>query len=309
MRALIVRRLIELPIAILAVLVLVFLALHTTGDPVEMLVPPQATEQDKTRVRQAYGLDQPLPIQLGAFVSKAVRGDFGNSFFKGKPALDLVLERVPASLELALLSTLIAVLVGIPLGIVGAARQGSWIDQAAMLVALVGQSMASFWLALMLILVFAVRLRWLPVSGNQSAGAIVLPAVALSAYLIALLARLSRSGMLEVLGEDYMRTARAKGLPGRLVLLRHGLRNTLIPLVTVMGLSLGWQLGGALVIEVVFAWPGLGSLLLEAVLLRDQGVVLAGVTLLALVFIGINTAVDVLYGFLDPRIRVGGSNA
>jgi ABC-type dipeptide/oligopeptide/nickel transport system permease component len=308
MQRVVLARLIQTPIALVAVLLVVFLCLLATGDPVEMLAPPEATAADKEQLRHAYGLDQPAIVQFGAFLTRAARGDFGRSFFKGKPALDLVLERFPASLALALASTAIAVVIGVPLGILAAVRRGTLVDQAAMGLALLGQSIASFWLALMLILVFAVGLHWLPVSGYQGPQYLVLPAVALSFWLLALLARLTRSEMLEVLSEDYVRTARAKGLRDWAVLTRHALRNTLIPLVTMAGLSLGWQLGGALVIESVFAWPGLGLLLLESVLRRDYPVVLAGITLLATVFILLNLLVDLLYVYVDPRIRQGAAS-
>src|SRR5438270_8197370 len=308
MQQVVVGRLIQTPLALVAVLLVVFMCLASTGDPVDMLAPPEATPADREQIRQAYGLDQPAIVQFGVFLTRAVRGDFGRSFFKGKPALDLVLERFPASLQLALASTVIALLVGVPLGIIAAVRRGTWLDQGAMALALLGQSVASFWLALMLILVFSVNLHWLPVSGYQGAQYLVLPSVALSVWLLALLARLTRSGMLEVLSEDYVRTARAKGLRNWAVLTHHALRNTLIPLVTMTGLSLGWQLGGALVIESVFAWPGLGLLLLESVLRRDYPVVLAGITLLATVFIVLNLAVDLLYVYVDPRIRQGAAS-
>lgn len=309
MQALVVRRVIETPLAVVGVLLVVFLCLLATGDPVEMLAPPQATDQDRALVRHAYGFDQPALVQFGVFLSKAARGDFGQSFFKGKAAMELVIERFPASIQLAVASTLIAILVGVPLGILAAVARGSFIDQLSMVLALVGQSIASFWLGLMLILLFAVNLKWLPVSGNLGPQYMLLPSVALSFWLLALLARLTRSGMLEVLNDEYIRTAWAKGLPPRLVLVRHALRNTLIPLVTMTGLSLGHQLGGAVVIESVFAWPGLGSLLLEAVLRRDYPIVLAGVTLLASVFIVLNLVVDLLYVYIDPRIRLGKGSA
>jgi ABC-type dipeptide/oligopeptide/nickel transport system permease component len=308
MQQVVIGRLVQTPLALVAVLLVVFLCLASTGDPVDMLAPPEATPADREQIRQAYGLDQPAIVQFGVFLTRAVRGDFGRSFFKGKPALDLVLERFPASLQLALASTVIALLVGVPLGIIAAVRRGTWLDQSAMALALLGQSVASFWLALMLILVFSVNLHWLPVSGYQGVQYLVLPSVALSVWLLALLARLTRSGMLEVLSEDYVRTARAKGLRNWAVLTHHALRNTLIPLVTMTGLSLGWQLGGALVIESVFAWPGLGLLLLESVLRRDYPVVLAGITLLATVFIVLNLVVDLLYVYVDPRIRQGAAS-
>ena len=302
---LIARRLLQAAAALLVVLLVVFVCLLSTGDPVEMLAPPEASERDKATIRQVYGLDRPLLYQFGVFVWRAARGDFGRSFFSDRSALGLVSERLPASLELALASTVIAIVVGVPLGIVAAVRRATIVDQLVIGVALLGQSIASFWLALMLILLFAVSLHWLPVSGRSGWASLVLPALALSFWLLALLARLTRSEMLEVLDQDYIRTARAKGMGTAAVVVRHGLRNALIPLVTVTGVSLGWQLGGAVVIETVFAWPGLGTTLLEAVLRRDYPVVLAGVAMLSTAFVTINLLVDFLYVYIDPRIRVG----
>jgi peptide/nickel transport system permease protein len=281
--------------------------LITTGDPVEMLSPPEATERDKARIRQVYGLDRPVVYQFGAFVWRAAQGDFGRSLFSDRPALTLIGERLPASLELALASTLIAIVVGVPLGILAAVKRATVLDQLVIGVALLGQSVASFWLALMLILFFAVTLQWLPVSGRGGWTSLILPAAALSVWLLALLARLTRSEMLEVLDQDYIRTARAKGIGTAAILVRHALRNALIPLITVTGVSLGWQLGGAVVIETVFAWPGLGTTLLEAVLRRDYPVVLAGVAVLSVAFVTINLVVDLLYTYIDPRIRLGAS--
>jgi len=303
-RSLIARRLVQAAAALIAVLLVVFVCLLATGDPVEMLVPPDATDADKAAIRRAYGLDQPLLYQFGAFLWRAAQGDFGRSFFSDRPALGLVFERLPASVELAVVSTLIAIIAGVPLGVVAAVKRGTFVDQLVMGVALLGQSVASFWLALMLILFFGVTLQWLPVSGRIGWASVILPAVALSVWLLALLARLTRSEILEVLTQDYIRTARAKGLGGAAILARHALRNALIPLVTVTGVSLGWQLGGAVVIEAVFAWPGLGTTLLEAVLRRDYPVVLAGVAVLSTVFVVINLVVDVLYVYIDPRIRL-----
>jgi ABC-type dipeptide/oligopeptide/nickel transport system permease component len=303
----IARRLVQAVAALAGVLLVVFVCLLATGDPVEMLVPPEATDGDKASIRRAYGLDQPVLYQFGAFAWRAVRGDFGRSFFSDRAALGLVVERLPASVELAVASTLIAIVAGVPLGIVAAVRRATVVDQLVIGVALLGQSVASFWLALMLILLFGVTLRWLPVSGRDGWSSLVLPAVALSVWLLALLARLTRSEMLEVLSQDYIRTARAKGAGTGAVLVRHALRNALIPLVTVTGVSLGWQLGGAVVIEAVFAWPGLGTTLLEAVLRRDYPVVLAGVAVLSAVFVALNLAVDVLYVYIDPRVRPGAS--
>ena len=307
MWSVVLRRLLQAAAAMFVVLLVVFVCLLATGDPVEMLVPPEATEGDKARIRQAYGLDRPILYQFGAFVGRAARGDFGRSFFSDRPALTLVAERLPASIELAVASTVIAVVVGVPLGILAAVKRATLVDQLVIGVALLGQSVASFWLALILILFFAVTLHWLPVSGREGWASLALPAVALSFWLLALLARLTRSEMLGVLDQDYIRTARAKGIGTAAILFRHALRNALIPLVTVTGVSLGWQLGGAVVIETVFAWPGLGTTLLEAVLRRDYPVVLAGVAVLSAAFVTINLAVDLLYAFIDPRIRLSSS--
>jgi peptide/nickel transport system permease protein len=307
MWSVVLRRLLQAAAAMLVVLLVVFVCLLATGDPVEMLVPPEATDHDKAKIRRTYGLDRPILYQFGAFVGRAARGDFGRSFFSDRPALALVAERLPASIELALVSTVIAVVVGVPLGVLAAVKRATLVDQLVIGVALLGQSVASFWLALLLILFFAVTLQWLPVSGRTGWASLVLPAVALSFWLLALLARLTRSEMLGVLDQDYIRTARAKGMGTAAVLFRHALRNALIPLVTVTGVSLGWQLGGAVVIETVFAWPGLGTTLLEAVLRRDYPVVLAGVAVLSAAFVTINLAVDLLYAFIDPRIRLGSS--
>jgi peptide/nickel transport system permease protein len=301
------RRLLQAAVAMLVVLLVVFVCLLATGDPVEMLVPPEATERDKARIREAYGLDRPLLYQFGAFVWRAARGDFGRSFFSDRSALGLVAERLPASIELAIVSTVIAVVVGVPLGVLAAVKRATIVDQLVIGMALLGQSVASFWLALVLILVFAVTLQWVPVSGRGGFASLVLPAVALSFWLLALLARLTRSEMLGVLDQDYIRTARAKGMGTAAILFRHALKNALIPLVTVTGVSLGWQLGGAVVIETVFAWPGLGTTLLEAVLRRDYPVVLAGVAVLSAAFVTINLAVDLLYAYIDPRIRLHSS--
>jgi peptide/nickel transport system permease protein len=307
MWSVVARRLLQAAAAMLGVLLVVFACLLATGDPVEMLVPPEATEGDKARIRQAYGLDRPMVYQFAAFIARAARGDFGRSFFSERSALGLVIERLPASIELAVASTVIAVVLGVPLGVLAAVKRASVVDQLVIGVALLGQSVASFWLALILILFFAVTLQWLPVSGRAGWASLVLPALALSFWLLALLARLTRSEMLSVLDQDYVRTARAKGVGTAGILFRHALRNALIPLVTVTGVSLGWQLGGAVVIETVFAWPGLGTTLLEAVLRRDYPVVLAGVAVLSAAFVTINLAVDLLYALIDPRIRLHAS--
>lgn len=304
MGPLIARRLIELPFAVFIVMAIVFAAITSTGDPVEMMVPPDATEADKQRVREAYGLDKPPAHQFVLFMSRAVQGDFGQSLYRNESALRLVIDRFPTTVKLAASSVFIAIIIGVPLGMVAALRRGGPIDIFAMGVGVLGQTIANFWLALMLILLFAVKLKWFPVSGEEGGiRAVVLPAFALSVWLMALLARMTRSGMLEVMGEDFIRTARAKGLRERAVVLRHALKHVLAPLITMASLSFGWQLGGAVVIETVFAWQGVGTLLLRSVLTRDYPVVLAGVTFLAVSFIVLNMIADILYPLLDPRVR------
>lgn len=305
----IVRRLLALPLVLVVVLSAVFLCLLSTGDPVELLAPPQATAADKTEMRHQFGLDKPLPYQLGTFLLRASHGDFGNSLFEDRPAFELAVAVFPNSLELALASTLISIALGVPLGALAATARNRSVDSGIMTFALLGQSMANFWLALVLILVFAVWLHWLPVSGSDSPQSLVLPALSLSFWLMALLARLTRSEVLQVLHEDYIRTADAKGLRRRVVLLRHALRNALMPLVTMTGVSFAWQLGGTVVIESVFGWPGLGRLLLDAVLRRDYPLVLAGVAILATAFVLVNLLVDLLHTYLDPRIRLSASTS
>lgn len=297
------RRLLQSPIALFGVMLVVFVALQSTGDVVELWAPPDSTAADKAIIREQLGLDKPIVVQFVVFMSKAVQGDFGNSLFKGRPALLVVLERLPYSAQLTLASTLIAIAIAIPLGVIAAVRRGSAIDQFVSVFAVLGQSIASFWLALMLMLLFGVILGWLPVSGNATPAHMILPAVSLSVGLMALLTRLTRSEMLEVLGEDFIRTARAKGLRERRILIVHALRNSLIAMVTIIGLSLGFQLGGATVIELIYGWPGVGALLVQSVLQRDYPVVLAGVTVLAVIFITLNLVVDILYAYIDPRIR------
>lgn len=299
----VIRRVLQAPIALVSVLFIVYVLLLSTGDPALLLAPPDAPPELVQETRERYGLDKPLMQQFAVFLSSAVRGDFGQSLFQGESASKLVRARFPATAELALAALLIAVCMGIPLGTVAAIKRGTLVDQAVILLATVGQSVASFWLGLMLIWVFAVWLGWLPPAGRNQPSAIILPAIALGTHSVALIARLTRSGLLEVLGEDYIRTAHAKGLAPRDVIRRHAFRNALIPIVTVVGLNIGWMLGGTVAIEVVFGWPGIGSLMIQSVYRRDYTVVLAGVTYLAVIFISINLLVDILYGFIDPRIR------
>jgi len=253
----------------------------------------------------ALWLDRPLIVQYGTFVSRAVHGDLGDSFRYQRPALGLVLQRFPATAQLAAVAMAITILVGVPLGLVAAAQRGGWVDRTVMLTASLGQSLPTFWLGIMLIVIFAVALRWLPTSGRGSIAQLVLPAVTLAGYSTALTARLTRAGMLDVFAEPYIRTARAKGLREITVLVRHVLRNGLIPVVTLLGLQVGTLLGGAVITEAVFAWPGVGLLAVSAVFTRDYNVVQAVVLLSTVIFIVVNLCIDLCYVVLDPRIRLG----
>lgn len=297
------RRLLQLGPTLLGVTLVVFLLIRVSGDPTQLLLPETATPEDRELFRRQHGLDQPIPIQYVRYLANLVQGDLGRSLIDHRPALEVVLQRLPATVELALAAMLIAVVVGVPVGVVSAVRRGALLDRLAMLGALTGQSMATFWVGILLILVFAVRLRWFPVSGRDSFQHLVLPALTLSLYMMPVLARMTRSSMLEVWQQDFVRTARAKGLREGAVIVRHSLRAALIPVVTVLGLQFGGALAGAIVTESVFAWPGVGTFVLDAIYKRDYPVVQAAVLVVALVYMLTNLLVDLLYVVLDPRIR------
>jgi ABC-type dipeptide/oligopeptide/nickel transport system permease component len=301
-RALVTRVLQAVP-ALIGITAVAFVLLHLSGDPSYVLLPPEATDEQRAAFRHAYGLDQPLPIQYVAYLGRLAQGDLGSSFAFREPALQVVLRRFPNTIELAVIATILAMLVAIPAGVVSAVRRGTLLDRGLMAAVLLGQSVPTFWLGMLLILVVAVGLRWLPASGQGSWANLVLPSLTLAAWFMALLTRLTRSEMLEVLGQEYMRTARSKGLRERLVLLRHGLRNASIPIVTILGLQFGGLLGGAVVTETVFAWPGVGTLILDSILKKDYPVVLAGVLIVAATFIVINVCLDLVYVYLDPRLQ------
>jgi peptide/nickel transport system permease protein len=289
---------------ILLVTFVVFMLLHITpGDPATIILGEQATPEQIADLRRSMGLDQPLPEQYARFLANAVHGDFGMSIRAQRPALEYVLDRLPATLQLSAGAFAFAVLTGIPIGILSAVKRLSVWDHSSMFVALLGQSMPVYWLGLMLIIVFAVQLRWLPASGMGRPQHLVLPAITLGSFLIGLIIRLTRSSMLEVLNQDYVRTARAKGASERTVLVRHALKNALIPVVTVLGLQMGTLLGGAVITETVFAWPGMGMVTVTAIHQRDYPVVQSAMLVSAVLVVLINWLVDVLYHYLDPRIR------
>jgi len=287
---------------VVGISVISFFFIHLSGDPVMLMLPADASHQEIETLREQLGFNDPLYEQYARFAFRAVRGDFGNSLYYKIPAMQLILERLPASLELATAAMLIALVVAVPIGIVSAVRRGSLLDMGSMLGALFGLSMPHFWLGIMLILLFSVQLGWLPTSGRGTLAHLVMPSVALGLSLTAMFARLTRSVMLEVLNLDYIRTARSKGLKERVVISKHALKNALIPIVTVAGMQFGFLLGGTVIIETVFAWPGVGRLVVQAIFNRDYPLVQATVLVLALIFVAVNFLVDMLYMYLDPQI-------
>jgi peptide/nickel transport system permease protein len=292
-------------LVVLGVSVIAFGLMHLSGDPAALLLPPNATREDIELFRRQLGFDRPLPVQYLDFLSKAVRGDFGQSIRHNQPALDLVIERLPATLQLAAAALALSLVIAVPLGILAAVRRGSLVDQASLVISLVGQAFPVFWLGIVLIIVFAENLRWLPASGRGGPQHLVMPALALSAYSTAIITRLLRSSLVEVLSADFIRTARAKGVAERVVLVGHALKNAALPVVTVIGLQVGALLGGAVITEEVFAYPGMGRLAIQAIANRDFTVVQAFVVLMATVIVAINLLVDLLYAWLDPRVRLG----
>ena len=289
--------------ALLLVTAVVFALLQLSGDPAYVLLAPEATPEQRAAFRAQYGLDQPLPVQYARYLARVVQGDFGQSFSFQAPALEVALQRLPATFELTLAAMTLAVLLAIPAAVIAALWRGRLFDRALMAVTLAGQSVPTFWLGMMMIIVAAVHFRVLPASGRGGWSHLVMPAVALALWLMALLARVTRSEMLEALEQDYVRTARAKGLAESAIAARHALKNALLPIVTVLGLQFGGLLGGAVMTETVFAWPGVGTLILDAILKKDFPVVLAGVMVVAAGFIVVNLVLDLLYSALDPRIR------
>jgi peptide/nickel transport system permease protein len=286
----------------------VFLVLRVIpADPALLILGVDATPEQLEALRQRMGLDSPVIVQYFDYLVSAVQLDFGISYRLGQDAMSLVMDRVPATASLAFTAMLIAVIFGLAFGLIAALQVDRWADRAISAFTLALQSFPLFWIGLVLILIFARALKVLPSGGNGTAMHYILPALALSVTFMALLARLTRSGLLEVINEGYIHTARAKGLYEKTVVFPHAIRNALIPIVTVAGLQLGQLLGGAVIVETVFAWPGVGRLLIEAINSRDYNVVQACVMFIAAVFVLINLVVDVVYGLLDPRIRIGGS--
>jgi peptide/nickel transport system permease protein len=306
MRAYLVSRLLSAVWVIAGVSSLVFFMIHwVPGDPVEVMLGESATATDRVALRASLGLDQPLLQQWANFLSGAVRLDLGSSLYGGEPVLELLRTRYPATLELAGLAFVIALLIALPLGILAAVRRGTRWDLGAMSFSLLGVSIPNFWLGPLLVMLFSVALGWFPVSGRGGPLSVVLPSITLGTALAAILSRMVRSSLLEVLGEDYIRSARAKGLSPYQVVVGHALRNAWLPVLTVLGMQLGALLGGAVVTETVFNWPGIGSLLVESIQRRDYPVVQGCVLSISLCYVVINLLTDLVYAWVDPRVRLG----
>lgn len=303
MKTYVLKRLLQGVVAIVGALLIVFVAQRLSGDPVALMLPMDAGEEEFAAMREALGLDRPMPMQFVIFMANALQGDFGQSYQWQSAAMPLLLDRLPATLELALAGLVFALLLAVPLGVVSAMHRGGVIDRAAKLFAMLGQAVPGFWIGLLLILFFAVKLQWLPAFGRGGLGNLVLPAIALGWYPVAAMTRTLRSAMLDILDSDYVRMERAIGLPERWIVWRYALRNAMVPLATMIGVYFANMLGGAFVIEVVFAWPGVGRAVVDAVFARDFPVVQAGVVLAAVVFVVVNLVVDLSYGLIDPRIR------
>ena len=304
MKRYLLRRLIHSLLTLVGITLFTFVLLRMVpGDPARLILPENATQAEVQQMRKLLGLEQPLYVQYALYLRDLFRADFGTSFQYGVPAIEPVLERLPQTIRLSLSAMALTVVLAVPAGILAAVRRQTLFDLGAMLAAILGQSVPNFWLGLMLILFFSVHMHWLPVSGATTGWHYVLPTVTLAAYLMALVARLTRSSMLEVLRQDYVRTARAKGLAQRVVLWRHALKNAAIPIVTVVGMQIGTLLGGAVVTETIFNWPGIGKLVIDAIWRRDYPIVQAVLLLSTFAFVAINLLVDLLYTYLDPRIR------
>lgn len=298
------RRLLLLIPVMLGVSFLVFtIMFFTPGDPAKILLGERAPEAEVQALRTQMGLDDPFFVQYGRFIFNALRGDLGRSLTTRRPAALELFARFPATMQLAAMGVLVAVLIGIPIGIVSATRQYSVFDGASMVLALIGVSMPNFWQGIMMVLLFSIVLRWFPSSGYGTFAHLIMPSLTIGTSSAATITRMTRSSMLEVVRQDYIRTARAKGLSERVVITRHALKNALIPIVTVIGLQFGYLLGGAVLTETIFSWPGVGRLMVDAIRQRDYPVVQGGVLLLALTFSVVNLLVDVLYAYIDPRIK------
>lgn len=299
----ILRRLGDGLISILGATLIVFIITRLSGDPVALMLPPEAPPSAFKAMHQALGLDRPVIVQYGIFLLHALHGDFGQSYRWQQPAIRLILDRLPATAQLAVAGLIFSLAVAVPVGVFSAVYRGGWIDRLGRIFAMLGQAMPAFWVGLLLILAFAVQLQWLPAFGYGGLGHLVLPAIALGWYPVAAMTRIVRSSMLDVLEADHIRLARALGTPERLIIWKYAFRNAAVPLLTMLGVYFAAMLGGAFVVEVIFAWPGVGRTVVEAVFSRDYPVVQAGVLSAAVMFVLANLLVDLSYGLVDPRIR------
>ena len=305
MQRYILRRLLYALITLALLSILIFCLVRITGDPVLLMAEPGAKEEDLEAIRREFGLDQPWVVQYGVFITNMLQGDFGTSLYYRVPAFELYLQRLPASLLLATVAMAISLLLGIPVGLLSAVRVNTWFDNFGKIFAILGLSLPSFWVGLMLILVISVYLDWLPSSGSGDFQHIIMPAFSLGCVFTAAHMRLARSAMLEVLGSEYIKLARIKGLSERLVIAKHAFKNALIPVLTLAGISLVQMVNVAVVVESVFAWPGIGRLLYEGIAFRDFPVVQTTVLMGGVMIVGVNLLVDILYAYIDPRIRYG----
>lgn len=304
MRRYALRRILLGILTVLLVSLIVFVASRLSGDVVYLLLPQDATEEEVASMRAKLGLDKPLPLQYFYFLKGAVKGDFGKSYrYTNRQAIEVVLERLPATIQLAFAAFAISITCGLILGVFSATRRDTLSDTFTKLFALIGQSMPGFWVSIMAILIFAVKLGWLPTSGQGGLKHLILPATTTAWFSIASILRLTRSSMLDVLDSEYIKMARIKGNPRHVIIWKHALRNALIPIVAMAGIQLAHLLGGIVIAETIFSWPGLGSLILEGVNSRDYALVQAGVLVISVTFVTVNLAVDLVYGFIDPRIR------
>jgi len=304
-RRYVVQQLAQLVVVVIGISMLAFAILHVIGDPVLLLLPQNAGKEEYERYHKLLGLDKPLYIQYWKFASHAVQGDFGKSWYTDTPAFKLVLERMPPTIYLTVAGLIVALLIALPLGILAALKRHSPVDNLCTIVAVAGQAMPIFWLGIMLIIIFAVRLKALPASGYGTWEHFLMPAFTLGAFLAPITMRLVRSGVIEVMNMDFIKTARAKGVAERMVVVKHAFRNACIPVITVLGLQFGQLLGGAIITETVFAWPGVATLTVDSIRNQDFPVVQCAVILLALVIVTVNLIVDLIVGLIDPRIRTG----
>ncbi|NNG00922.1 MAG: ABC transporter permease [Desulfobacteraceae bacterium] len=298
-----IRRLFFSLLALLGVIIFIFLLTRMLGDPAALILGADATNEEIAMLNQEWGLDQPLPMQLYRFLINFAQGNWGQSFRHGRPVLDMIMERLPATLQLTLTAQCLALFLAVPLGAIAALKRKSAYDRGVMVAAMLGQSIPMFWLGLMMIILFGVKLEWLPVSGKGTFLNIIMPAIALSTVPLSIMTRLQRSSLLEVLQMDYMVTAESKGLSDMRVIFKHGLRNAFIPVLTVFGIQIGRTIGGAVIVETVFAWPGMGLLIIHAVHNLDFPVIQGGVIMIAMAFILVSLIVDLSYAFVDPRVR------